>query len=134
MYNYYQKYYFYFIIHYFISTYKVFEPLVEWIMNYQSLFPFSFLQLNFILFVNIVRVLATKIRETNAGRYDTRKQYRWVHEIIVMLVHDLIWRAILEYIGFGIVLFTSDKLKSNLTVPVSDGIWFHKAKSTGAIL
>lgn len=33
-------------------------------------------QLNFILFVNIVRVLATKIRETNAGRYDTRKQYR----------------------------------------------------------
>lgn len=35
-------------------------------------------QLNFILFVNIVRVLATKIRETNAGRYDTRKQYRFV--------------------------------------------------------
>lgn len=34
------------------------------------------LQLNFILFVNIVRVLATKIRETNGGRYDTRKQYR----------------------------------------------------------
>lgn len=34
-------------------------------------------QLNFILFVNIVRVLATKIRETNAGRYDTRKQYRF---------------------------------------------------------
>ncbi|KTF71278.1 hypothetical protein cypCar_00047711, partial [Cyprinus carpio] len=33
-------------------------------------------KLNFILFVNIVRVLATKIRETNAGRYDTRKQYR----------------------------------------------------------
>lgn len=35
-------------------------------------------QLNFVLFVNIVRVLATKIRETNAGRYDTRKQYRFV--------------------------------------------------------
>lgn len=34
-------------------------------------------QLNFVLFVNIVRVLATKIRETNAGRYDTRKQYRY---------------------------------------------------------
>lgn len=39
-------------------------------------------QLNFILFVNIVRVLATKIRETNAGRYDTRKQYRFAwHDV-----------------------------------------------------
>lgn len=42
-----------------------------------SIFALLF-QLNFILFVNIVRVLATKIRETNAGRYDTRKQYRFV--------------------------------------------------------
>lgn len=33
-------------------------------------------QLNFILFINIVRVLATKLRETNAGRCDTRQQYR----------------------------------------------------------
>lgn len=33
-------------------------------------------QLNFILFLNIVRVLATKLRETNAGRCDTRQQYR----------------------------------------------------------
>ncbi|XP_062056702.1 parathyroid hormone/parathyroid hormone-related peptide receptor isoform X3 [Lepus europaeus] len=32
--------------------------------------------LNFILFLNIVRVLATKLRETNAGRCDTRQQYR----------------------------------------------------------
>ncbi|KAM9185970.1 parathyroid hormone/parathyroid hormone-related peptide receptor isoform 2-T2 [Dugong dugon] len=32
--------------------------------------------LNFILFINIVRVLATKLRETNAGRCDTRQQYR----------------------------------------------------------
>lgn len=39
---------------------------------------FLLFQLNFVLFVNIVRVLATKIRETNAGRYDTRKQYRFV--------------------------------------------------------
>lgn len=42
------------------------------------LISFLLFQLNFILFVNIVRVLATKIRETNAGRYDTRKQYRFV--------------------------------------------------------
>uniref|UniRef100_A0A8C9P8F5 Parathyroid hormone/parathyroid hormone-related peptide receptor n=1 Tax=Spermophilus dauricus TaxID=99837 RepID=A0A8C9P8F5_SPEDA len=32
--------------------------------------------LNFILFINIIRVLATKLRETNAGRCDTRQQYR----------------------------------------------------------
>ncbi|XP_075927843.1 parathyroid hormone/parathyroid hormone-related peptide receptor-like isoform X2 [Petromyzon marinus] len=30
---------------------------------------------NFAFFVNIVRVLATKLRETNAGRYDARRQY-----------------------------------------------------------
>ncbi|XP_073915566.1 parathyroid hormone/parathyroid hormone-related peptide receptor isoform X6 [Castor canadensis] len=34
------------------------------------------IQLNFILFINIIRVLATKLRETNAGRCDTRQQYR----------------------------------------------------------
>lgn len=38
--------------------------------------PPSFPQLNFVLFINIVRVLATKLRETNAGRCDTRQQYR----------------------------------------------------------
>lgn len=38
--------------------------------------PPSLPQLNFILFINIVRVLATKLRETNAGRCDTRQQYR----------------------------------------------------------
>ncbi|KAK1802074.1 hypothetical protein P4O66_004416 [Electrophorus voltai] len=43
-------------------------------------------QLNFILFVNIVRVLATKIRETNAGRYDTRKQYRKLAKSTLVLV------------------------------------------------
>ncbi|XP_066440955.1 parathyroid hormone/parathyroid hormone-related peptide receptor [Eleutherodactylus coqui] len=31
---------------------------------------------NFFLFINIVRVLATKLRETNAGRCDARQQYR----------------------------------------------------------
>ncbi|MGH0144266.1 UNVERIFIED_CONTAM: hypothetical protein FKN15_002522 [Acipenser sinensis] len=42
--------------------------------------------LNFILFLNIVRVLATKIRETNAGRYDTRKQYRKLAKSTLVLV------------------------------------------------
>ncbi|KAJ6624283.1 hypothetical protein lerEdw1_014824, partial [Lerista edwardsae] len=36
----------------------------------------TILQLNFVLFLNTVRVLATKIWETNAVGYDTRKQYR----------------------------------------------------------
>ncbi|MED6233318.1 Parathyroid hormone/parathyroid hormone- peptide receptor, partial [Ataeniobius toweri] len=31
--------------------------------------------INFVLFLNIIRVLATKLRETNAGRCDTRQQY-----------------------------------------------------------
>ncbi|GAA6072055.1 parathyroid hormone 2 receptor [Tachysurus ichikawai] len=46
---------------------------IKWIYQVPIL---TAIGLNFILFVNIVRVLATKIRETNAGRYDTRKQYR----------------------------------------------------------
>lgn len=33
--------------------------------------------MNFLLFLNIIRVLATKLRETNAGRCDTRQQYRY---------------------------------------------------------
>lgn len=55
-----------------------FSPHWLWIVFCFLLFPSPLDQLNFILFVNIVRVLATKIRETNAGRYDTRKQYRYV--------------------------------------------------------
>ncbi|CAL8388820.1 unnamed protein product, partial [Gadus morhua 'NCC'] len=46
---------------------------IKWIYEVPIL---TAIGLNFLLFVNIVRVLATKIRETNAGRYDTRKQYR----------------------------------------------------------
>lgn len=41
-------------------------------------FFFFLFQVNFILFINIIRVLATKLRETNAGRCDSRQQYRWV--------------------------------------------------------
>ncbi|XP_078260721.1 parathyroid hormone 2 receptor-like isoform X1 [Rhinoraja longicauda] len=41
---------------------------------------------NFILFVNIVRVLANKLRETNAGRYDARKLYRKLAKSTLILV------------------------------------------------
>ncbi|XP_077175020.1 parathyroid hormone 2 receptor isoform X2 [Paroedura picta] len=43
--------------------------------------------LNFVLFLNTVRVLATKIWETNAvGYYDTRKQYRKLAKSTLVLV------------------------------------------------
>lgn len=52
-------------------------------LNCIFMFLFS-LQVNFVLFLNIIRVLATKLRETNAGRCDTRQQYRyWLLTIYV---------------------------------------------------
>ncbi|KAK1336601.1 hypothetical protein QTO34_002635 [Cnephaeus nilssonii] len=42
--------------------------------------------LNFILFLNTVRVLATKIRETNAVVHDTGKQYRKLAKSTLVLV------------------------------------------------
>ncbi|XP_074163798.1 parathyroid hormone 2 receptor [Sminthopsis crassicaudata] len=52
--------------------------------------------LNFILFLNTVRVLATKIWETNAVGYDTRKQYRKLAKstfvlILVFGVHYIVF-------------------------------------------
>lgn len=34
------------------------------------------LQVNFFLFLNIIRVLASKLWETNTGKLDPRQQYR----------------------------------------------------------
>uniref|UniRef100_A0A8C6P7R1 Parathyroid hormone 2 receptor a n=1 Tax=Nothobranchius furzeri TaxID=105023 RepID=A0A8C6P7R1_NOTFU len=56
---------------------------IKWIYQVPIL---TAIGLNFILFVNIVRVLATKLRETNAGRYDTRKQYRKLAKSTLVLV------------------------------------------------
>uniref|UniRef100_H0WVM0 Parathyroid hormone 2 receptor n=1 Tax=Otolemur garnettii TaxID=30611 RepID=H0WVM0_OTOGA len=46
----------------------------------------KYISLNFILFLNTVRVLATKIWETNAVGQDTRKQYRKLAKSTLVLV------------------------------------------------
>lgn len=64
------------------------HPIMFTIMpNSAIMFLFS-PQVNFMLFLNIIRVLATKLRETNAGRCDTRQQYRCeatgLHKLVIL--------------------------------------------------
>ncbi|NWY43887.1 PTH1R protein, partial [Sylvia atricapilla] len=54
---------------------------LKWIIQVPIL---AAIVVNFILFINIIRVLATKLRETNAGRCDSRQQYSWKGPIKTM--------------------------------------------------
>ncbi|XP_072597102.1 parathyroid hormone 2 receptor [Vulpes vulpes] len=63
--------------------------------------------LNFILFLNTVRVLATKIWETNAVGHDTRKQYRKLAKstlvlVLVFGVHYIVFLCLPHtFVGLG---------------------------------
>ncbi|XP_014432358.1 parathyroid hormone/parathyroid hormone-related peptide receptor isoform X2 [Pelodiscus sinensis] len=68
---------------------------LKWIVQVPIL---ASIVVNFILFIKIIRVLATKLRETNAGRCDTRQQYRKLLKSTLVLmplfgVHYIVFMA-----------------------------------------
>ncbi|KAG5842145.1 parathyroid hormone/parathyroid hormone-related peptide receptor [Anguilla anguilla] len=68
---------------------------LKWIVQVPIL---AAIVVNFVLFLNIIRVLATKLRETNAGRCDTRQQYRKLLKSTLVLmplfgVHYIVFMA-----------------------------------------
>ncbi|KAK6490958.1 parathyroid hormone/parathyroid hormone-related peptide receptor-like, partial [Huso huso] len=68
---------------------------LKWIVQVPIL---AAIMVNFVLFLNIIRVLATKLRETNAGRCDTRQQYRKLLKSTMVLmplfgVHYIVFMA-----------------------------------------
>ncbi|KAK6492093.1 parathyroid hormone/parathyroid hormone-related peptide receptor-like [Huso huso] len=68
---------------------------LKWIVQVPIL---AAIMVNFVLFLNIIRVLATKLRETNAGRCDTRQQYRKLLKSTLVLmplfgVHYIVFMA-----------------------------------------
>uniref|UniRef100_A0A8C8LY05 Parathyroid hormone/parathyroid hormone-related peptide receptor n=1 Tax=Oncorhynchus tshawytscha TaxID=74940 RepID=A0A8C8LY05_ONCTS len=68
---------------------------LKWIVQVPIL---TAIVVNFMLFLNIIRVLATKLRETNAGRCDTRQQYRKLLKSTLVLmplfgVHYIVFMA-----------------------------------------
>ncbi|XP_047670603.1 parathyroid hormone/parathyroid hormone-related peptide receptor-like [Tachysurus fulvidraco] len=68
---------------------------MKWIVQIPIL---TAIAINFLLFLNIIRVLATKLRESNAGRCDSRQQYRKLLKSTLVLmplfgVHYIVFMA-----------------------------------------
>uniref|UniRef100_A0A4W4HJ77 Parathyroid hormone/parathyroid hormone-related peptide receptor n=1 Tax=Electrophorus electricus TaxID=8005 RepID=A0A4W4HJ77_ELEEL len=68
---------------------------LKWIVQVPIL---TAIVVNFLLFLNIIRVLATKLRESNAGRCDSRQQYRKLLKSTLVLmplfgVHYIVFMA-----------------------------------------
>ncbi|XP_066537016.1 parathyroid hormone/parathyroid hormone-related peptide receptor [Hoplias malabaricus] len=68
---------------------------LKWIVQVPIL---TAIVMNFLLFLNIIRVLATKLRESNAGRCDSRQQYRKLLKSTLVLmplfgVHYIVFMA-----------------------------------------
>lgn len=69
----------------------IFAVTLSYTIHHHTIMFLYSLQVNFMLFLNIIRVLATKLRETNAGRCDTRQQYRyWILAQCKIIISELL--------------------------------------------